>query len=283
MRNVGLPYQRESRWLTPFALVVAVVLHIVAISILAREIHYTSPVAEDVRILLLPLGASEPETPRLSEVTEIPSGVDQPTAAVAPAPALPLPIAARRSTALQVPQPVAESRTGVYAERPDTVGAVAGGGSSADPGSLLDRIRPRGTDPRLRVPTPPIRVEETKADPFTSALAPLYAQFDAYNDSARAAAEAAARATDWTATDENGNRWGISPSGIHLGKITIPIPIGFSPPPGRRDELSGRVSGWSAIRRQSGETEARESFEDRVKAIRERNAAKRDTSRTRKN
>jgi hypothetical protein len=277
-RSVALPRAREPRWLTPGALAIAVVLHLVAVAVLSREVHYTLPVADDVRILLLPT-ASEAEPPRLAEVTEIPAGIDAPSpAAVTPPLAAPTP----RAAPTRVP-PIAETRTAVAGEIRDTTGVsgagVAGTGTR-DPGSLLDRVRPRATDPRLWGPIPEPPSEGRRVDAFTSALAPLYAQFDAYNDSTRAAAEAAAKATDWTATDASGGRWGISPEGIHLGKVTLPIPIGFSAPPGRRDELSGRINGWSAIRRQQGEAEVRESFEDRVKAIRERNAAKRDSSRT---
>ena len=33
------------------------------------------------------------------------------------------------------------------------------------------------------------------------------------------------RARDWT-FERDGERWGISPDGIHLGDVTIPLPIG---------------------------------------------------------
>jgi len=273
-RSVGLPRAREPQWLTPVALGAAVVLHIAGIAVLSREIHYTLPLTEDVRILLLP-AASEPEPPRLAEVTEIPTGIDALPEPVAPI----VPVPEPRPAAVPF-APVQEVRTAEALEVRDTVGVPGGSGTgTVDPGTLIDRLRPRATDPRLWGPIPEGPTEGRRVDAFTTALAPLYAQFDAYNDSTRAAAEAAARATDWTATDASGGRWGISPDGIHLGKVTLPIPIGFSAPPGRRDELSGRINGWAAIRRQQGETEVRESFEDRVKAIRERNAAKRDSTR----
>jgi hypothetical protein len=110
------------------------------------------------------------------------------------------------------------------------------------------------------------------------ALAPLYGQLNLYNDSALAAAIAAARATDWTVTDANGGRWGVTPGQIHLGKITLPLPFAFSPPPGRRDEMNGRLSGWNAIRRQANQVDAKETSDDRAKAIRERNQAARDSA-----
>jgi hypothetical protein len=84
------------------------------------------------------------------------------------------------------------------------------------------------------------------------------------------AAAAAARAVDWTKTDADGGRWGISPEGLHLGDITIPIPVNFSPGPGKRDEVAGRVRDWSEIQSQGSRMEGKETFEERVKAIRER-------------
>ena len=50
------------------------------------------------------------------------------------------------------------------------------------------------------------------------------ARLEVLNDSAAAAAEAAAEATDWTYTDEEGRRWGISPGKLHLGDLTLPLP-----------------------------------------------------------
>jgi len=153
-------------------------------------------------------------------------------------------------------------------------------GVDRDP-DLLNRVRPKGTDPRLWVPPPP----PDELDETTRALLPLYATLDAWNDSTRAAALAAAKATDWTTTDANGNRWGISPGQIHLGKITLPLPFGFAPPPGRRDEIAGRVRSWGEIQRQAADADARATIEERAKAIRERKAAERrdTTATTRKN
>jgi hypothetical protein len=97
----------------------------------------------------------------------------------------------------------------------------------------------------------------------------------AYNDSMAAAAGAAARATDWTVKDADGNRWGVSPGKFHLGGLTLPLPFQLSTPPGRRDEVAGRVATWNAIQQQSAYVEGREVVKDRVKAIEKRKAAER--------
>lgn len=100
-----------------------------------------------------------------------------------------------------------------------------------------------------------------------------------YNDSLAALAAARTRATDWTVRDATGNRWGISPGKIHLGKITLPLPFGFSAPPGRREEVAAKVRSWYESQAQSSRVEAEQTFEERVKAIRERQKAQRDSIR----
>jgi hypothetical protein len=95
------------------------------------------------------------------------------------------------------------------------------------------------------------------------------------------AAEAAraAGALDWTVKDRNGGRWGVSPGAIHLGGITLPLPIQFSPPPGRRDEMVERSRRWSEGEAQRALFDVQASFEDRVRAVRERADAQRDSAR----
>jgi hypothetical protein len=137
-------------------------------------------------------------------------------------------------------------------------------------------------DRRLWVGAPslPLPPEKTMA-PEEAARAALAARIGALNDSMRLAEEAAARATDWTVKDANGGRWGVSPAGIHLGGITIPIPVQFSAPPGRRDAVNDAVRNWSEIQQQRGRAAASEDVKDRIKAVRERKAAeRRDTTRS---
>jgi hypothetical protein len=133
--------------------------------------------------------------------------------------------------------------------------------------SFEERLRPAQRTPELwRRPSP----IQTPSDPETAARARLAGRIDAYNDSVALAAAEAARAVDWTRTDADGGRWGVSPEGIHLGDITIPVPINFSAGPGKRDEVAGRVRDWGEIQSQGARVEGKETFEERVRAIRER-------------
>lgn len=145
--------------------------------------------------------------------------------------------------------------------------------------SINERVSPRLGDPRLFEERDPLIPLVT--DREAMAIARLYALMEAYNDSSAALADAAARALDWTVEDGNGGRWGISPGKIHLGGITLPLPINFAPPPGRRDALAARNRTFSEIEGQRVRAAGSVSFEERVKAIRERMDAQRDSIRRR--
>ncbi len=146
-----------------------------------------------------------------------------------------------------------------------------------DPATVVERISPRLGDARLFAP--PDAAMPAPADYEALALQRLYGQMTAYNDSVDTGAEAARRALDWTTTDADGNKWGVSPGKIHLGGLTLPLPIGFATPPGRREELAERNRRWGEIEGQRSREEGRATFEDRVKAIRERVDAQRDSTR----
>jgi hypothetical protein len=162
------------------------------------------------------------------------------------------------------PAPAAE------AEEPPTADRVP---------TITERISPRMGDPRLFAP--PERPLPALVDREATARERLLARIGAYNDSAAAAAAAAESATDWTLKGANGERWGFSPKGIHLGSFTLPIPLNFAPPPGRREELAERNRRWGEIEGQRVRETGRATFDERVRSIRERNDAKRDSTRTR--
>ena len=140
--------------------------------------------------------------------------------------------------------------------------------------SVRDRLRYRMTTPQVwRPPTEEVAVEETPQELVQQRIASQLAE---YNDSVAAENAAAARALDWTKTDADGNRWGVSPGAIHLGSITIPVGnTQFAVAPGRREEFAGRVRTWNEIQDQAVREEARSTFKDRVKAIEERKAKER--------
>jgi hypothetical protein len=146
------------------------------------------------------------------------------------------------------------------------------GPAGPGPRSLRDRLAPRTpADPRLFGPVdglpPPAGPDEVRAR--------LAERINAYNDSLAAERFAEAKATDWTTTDKDGNRWGVSPGKLHLGKITLPLPLAFVPPSGRRDEVNAKLRSYSEIEQGASRAEFKDSFEERVKEIRKRKEAER--------
>lgn len=107
----------------------------------------------------------------------------------------------------------------------------------------------------------------------------LAVRISAWNDSLAAAAEAERALSDWTVTDGEGRKWGISQGKIHLGKITLPFPFSFGTPPGKRDEVARRAWEWQEIQRGSVKGEVRGSWKERAQAIRERRDRERATER----
>lgn len=140
--------------------------------------------------------------------------------------------------------------------------------SPADSISAADRLAPRVVDPRLWEPMVLLPLELSIED----VEARVGAAIEMMSDSALAEAEAAVRARDWTVEDDSGGRWGISPGKIHLGKVTLPLPIWI--PVSVEDDLEQQR--WYGLDRDLERARILESFQERVKAIRER----RDRERT---
>jgi hypothetical protein len=189
----------------------------------------------------------------------------------------PEPLPARRppvEVPIPSPQPNEPPLTGVAGATAPAVTAGARAGESA-----VERLSRGYRDPQLLAPVDRLPPEEvSEADWLRMRLAD---RLGLYNDSVAAEAAAKLRATDWTVKDKDGGRWGVSPGQIHLGKRTLPLPFGFSPPPGRRDEIAGRVRSWEESQAQAARVDAAETFEQRVKAIRARQEAARDSARKR--
>lgn len=121
----------------------------------------------------------------------------------------------------------------------------------------------------------PVAPERTALTPEERARLRLRGRVDALSDSLLAEEERLRSVTDWTFTDEDGNRWGISPGRIHLGDTSVPLPFGFSAPPSVDD--IGR-SEWERIRQGAEREAVRESWRERAEAIRERRDAERADS-----
>ena len=138
--------------------------------------------------------------------------------------------------------------------------------------SAAERLRIGNGDPRLWQPIDPALVAPTPDEILRLRLA---VAIEEANDSAFAEAERLAQSLDWTHTDEDGNKWGVSPGKIHLGDTEIPLPFGFGPPP----DYSGDRADWAFrmadIDRAAGTLAARMSWRERIEVMRMRREAQR--------
>lgn len=139
--------------------------------------------------------------------------------------------------------------------------------------SAAERLRIGGGDPRLWEAIDPALVAPTPEEILRLRLA---AAIEEANDSAFAEAERLAQAMDWTYTDDDGNRWGVSPGTIHLGDTEIPLGnFGFGPPP----DYNGDQADWAFrmldINRAAGTLAARMSWKERIEVMRLRREAQR--------
>jgi hypothetical protein len=128
--------------------------------------------------------------------------------------------------------------------------------------ALAERLAPRVVDPRLWRPMIILPREPTLQDVQDRVAAAI----EMLSDSALAEAERAVRAREWTVEDARGGRWGISPGKIHLGSLTLPLPLFFPPDM----EAEARNAYWYELDTQLDRAEFLENFEGRVRAIRER-------------
>lgn len=145
--------------------------------------------------------------------------------------------------------------------------------------TAAERLRPRAGDLRYWAPVSEERTALSEAEILRLRFV---AELEAANDSVASASERAAAAQDWTYTDDEGKRWGVSPGKIHLGDLTLPMPFGFGTSAGQRERAEDRLWAWDQI--QSGATSGaiNNAWKERDKAIRERMNAQRkpDTTRT---
>lgn len=153
-------------------------------------------------------------------------------------------------------------------------GTGGAGGQPGGTGTGEGALRPGIRDPRL-FPTQrpvPAKPEQTEHEVYMERLG---ATLKEYNDSVAAEAERARNALDWTLKDKDGNSWGVSPGKIHLGKVTLPNPFGMAGSPQAREESEREARQRGEIDRQVADRERRNSFQERVKATRERKDAER--------
>ena len=137
--------------------------------------------------------------------------------------------------------------------------------------TAAERLRPRAGDLRLWAPVNPELMVLTETELMRLLLS---AELEDLADSMAVAEELARRGTDWTYTDDEGRRWGVSPEGLHLGDITLPIP-GFSAAPFNREQNAARMWAWDDIDRAAGRKGVQDVWKERAEAIRRRMEAER--------
>ena len=105
----------------------------------------------------------------------------------------------------------------------------------------------------------------------------LAGRIEEWYDSLALARAAEERLTDWTFRDSNGGRWGVSEGKLHLGDLTLPLPLTFGTPVGKRDETNRRLFEIEELSRQSQSFLIQQAWSERSAAIR----ARRDRERAR--
>ncbi len=233
---------------------VSLALHLAALWAYPRLLRRITPEPER---LTLPTSSVVPEGMRVIRIIEI---------AEVPEPA---PVAKRP---VEKPKPVPEPRprAGEELERrgppSETTRPTAAGRSAAE------RLRPHLQDRHLWGPLN-LRLNELTTEQREELE--LSGRIAAWQDSVAAAEEAARAGTDWTHTDAQGRKWGVSPGKIHLGDITLPLPFFLGAPVGRRDEIRDRQWKWDEIQRGAARGAVRDSWKARAEAIRKRRDAER--------
>ena len=134
--------------------------------------------------------------------------------------------------------------------------------------SAAERLRVGQGDPRLWAPLDPSLVEPT---PQQLLELRILAAVESSNDSAAAEAERLAEAMDWTYTDADGKRWGVSPGRVHLGDVEIPLGnFGFGPPPDYNGDQAEWAFRMTDIERAYGSLAARRSWRERLEIMQRR-------------
>lgn len=201
----------------------------------------------------------------------------------------PGPVATRRvraptSVPVGVPDPAPAPATA--APGPEDRAGVAGRPGDVTPGT---GVQPVYTDPRLwPQPGPFTPLPKTMAERTDSAVK---AAFGIFVDSLRTAeANQGRRPGDWTLKDKSGGKWGWDPSGIRLGKVTIPqavlalLPLNIQQNPMYNDPVTRREVAYRSgdIAFHANRAVSDDEFRRAVKRIRERKDRERAAERAAK-
>lgn len=112
------------------------------------------------------------------------------------------------------------------------------------------RLRLRFSDARLWFDPQSPRLIGERLVQFARADSAVRAILRDWLDSLQLEDDVRRRARDWT-FERDGKRWGFSEQGIHLGDVTIPIPIGFAPTGPQRRAYEQAIRDLTAIQIQN--------------------------------
>ena len=143
----------------------------------------------------------------------------------------------------------------------------------ADRRTIAERLRPGPADARLWSELLP---ETSSLSDSERANLLLEGMLQSFNDSVAVAAALRGQMEDWTFTDDEGRRWGLSPGRLHLGDFSIPLPISFEIPPGLANDFARRDWEIADILRGSTSAEIRSTWSERAREIRQRMDAERE-------
>ncbi len=131
------------------------------------------------------------------------------------------------------------------------------------------RLRLRFSDARIWFDPRSPRLVGERLVAFARADSAVRAILRVWLDSLELEDEARTRALDWT-TGSDGERWGISPEGLHLGNITIPIPFGFAPNGPERRAYEQAIRDLTAIQLQDLRRDVEEAAAEARRRMQER-------------
>ena len=132
-----------------------------------------------------------------------------------------------------------------------------------------ERLRPRYSDERVWFDFRYRPLYGDRLARYARADSAVRSILSGWLDSLALDAEQRRKVMDWT-SGEGDDRWGISNEGLHLGKITIPIPFGFGPSGPQRRELEQALRDLAEIQRQELRREFEEITEERAEEMRKR-------------
>jgi hypothetical protein len=139
--------------------------------------------------------------------------------------------------------------------------------------SAAEVLRVTSSDTRLWREAMPELFELTEAERMELELA---GRLEEWADSVAQVVAAEYALTDWTTTDDQGRRWGVSPGQLHLGDITLPLPFYFSGNALQREAAARRAWEDQDILNGTAAQALRSTWRERAEAIRTRRERVRD-------